>query len=222
MENSDQGHLKGILEALLFISDKPLVLATIQEVLEGIDAETVKKLMEELKTEYNQRKSGLCINEVAGGYQVSTAADYASYIKKYYRSRHKEKLTGPSLETLAIIAYKQPVTRLDIESIRGVNVDGVITSLLEKGLIRIAGRKDVIGRPFVYSTTRQFLEYFGLKSLHDLPKMEEFASLQIPHQDAAIEEIEPEPQNEIKDTSEAQSEPAQEVKNESSQPTPEG
>jgi len=185
MEYSDQGHLKGILEALLFISDKPLVLISIQEVIEGIDAETVKKLMEELQTEYRQRKCGLAINEVAGGYQMSTFPEYASYIKKYYRLRHKEKLSGPALETLAIVAYKQPVTRLDIESIRGVNVDGVIASLIDKGLIRIAGRKDVIGRPFVYGTTRQFLEYFGLKSLQDLPKMEEFASLPVPQ----IEEI---------------------------------
>lgn len=191
MENNEQSHLKGILEALLFIAEKPLVLAMIQEVIAGIDSETVKKLMEELKTEYQERKCGLTINEVAGGYQMTTSLDYADYIKKYYKSRHKEKLSGPGLETLAIIAYKQPVTRLDIESIRGVNVDGVIASLLDKGLIRIAGRKDVIGRPFVYATTRQFLEYFGLKSLQDLPKMEEFAALPIAGVNAKVREDTP-------------------------------
>jgi segregation and condensation protein B len=220
MENTEQNHLKGILESLLFIAEKPLVLAMIQEVIEGIDAETVKKLMEELKAEYGQRQCGLTINEVAGGYQMTTAPDYSGYIKKYYKSRHKEKLSGPGLETLAIIAYKQPVTRLDIESIRGVNVDGVITSLMDKGLIRIAGRKDVIGRPFVYGTTRQFLEYFGLKSLQDLPKMEEFASLPIPG-------IDTEPKENILSAAESshaevKSVPVQEEKNESSQPAQEG
>ncbi|MDP3143092.1 MAG: SMC-Scp complex subunit ScpB [Candidatus Omnitrophota bacterium] len=221
MENNDHEHLKGILEALLFISDKPLVLASIQEVIEGIDNQTVQKLMDELRAEYSQRKSGLAINEIAGGYQMSTSAEYTGSVKKYYKSRHKEKLSSPALETLAIIAYKQPLTRLDIESIRGVNVDGVIASLLDKGLIRIAGRKDVIGRPFVYGTTRQFLEYFGLKSLQDLPKMEEFSSLEIPGEEAMTED-KTETQNENIVSSEVASESLKEVKNESVQPTQEG
>ncbi|MFZ5800843.1 MAG: SMC-Scp complex subunit ScpB [Candidatus Omnitrophota bacterium] len=180
MEESEKNYIKGVVEALLFITDKPLVMAGIQEVLEGVDAATIKAAVEELKNDYATRHRGLSINEVAGGYQMSTSPEYAQYVKKYYKARHKEKLTGPSLETLAIVAYKQPVTRLDIESIRGVNVDGVVASLLEKGLVRIAGRKEVIGRPFVYGTTRQFLEYFGLKSLQDLPKIEEFAQIKLP------------------------------------------
>ncbi len=108
-----------------------------------------------------------------------TSPDNAEVIKSYYKIKHTEKLSGPSLETLSIIAYKQPVTRIDIEAIRGVNADGVIKSLLEKNLIRIAGRKEVIGRPFVYGTTRLFLDYFGLKSLAELPKIEEFAQQDI-------------------------------------------
>jgi len=173
----DLSQIKSVIEALLFINDKPLVLDQVKEVLEGLDTNVIRDLLLQLKSEYEQRNSGLRIVEVAGGYQMITSEDIAPYIKKFYKLRHKEKLSGPSLETLAVIAYKQPVTRLEIESIRGVNVDGVINTLLEKGLIRIAGRKDVLGRPFVYGTTRQFLEYFGLKSLDDLPKMEDFSSL---------------------------------------------
>lgn len=185
MEERANNYIKGVIEALLFIADKPLVIGSIQEVLEGVDAQTIKAAAGELRDEYASRHCGLSINEVAGGYQMSTSPECAQYVKKYYRARHKEKLSGPALETLAIIAYKQPVTRLDIESIRGVNVDGVVASLLEKGLARIAGRKEVIGRPFVYGTTRQFLEYFGLKSLQDLPKIEEFAALKLPTDEAA-------------------------------------
>jgi segregation and condensation protein B len=106
---------------------------------------------------------------------MATAPESATTIKEFYKIKHTEKLTGPSLEALAIIAYKQPVTRIDIEAVRGVNCDGVVKSLLEKNLIRIVGRKEVIGRPFVYGTTRFFLDYFGLKSLNELPKIEEFA-----------------------------------------------
>lgn len=180
MEERENNYIKGVVEALLFICDKPLVIGSIQEVLEGVEAQAIKAAAGELRNEYSSRHSGLSINEVAGGYQMSTSPECAQYVKKYYKARHKEKLSGPALETLAIVAYKQPVTRLDIESIRGVNVDGVVASLLEKGLVRIAGRKEVIGRPFVYGTTRQFLEYFGLKSLQDLPKIEEFTQLKLP------------------------------------------
>jgi segregation and condensation protein B len=173
----DLSQLKSVIETLLFISEKPLILDQIKEVLEGMDVAQIRDLLSQLKAEYEQRNSGLRIVEVAGGYQMTTSENFAPYIKKFYKLRHKERLSGPSLETLAVIAYKQPATRLEIESIRGVNVDGVINTLLEKGLVRIAGRKDVMGRPFVYGTTRQFLEYFGLKSLEDLPKMEDFSSL---------------------------------------------
>lgn len=190
----DQNILKSVIEALLFINEKPLMLEQVKEVLEGLDTTVIRDLLNQLKTEYEQRNSGLRIAEIAGGFQMITSEDCASYIKKFYKLRHKERLSGPSLETLAVIAYKQPVTRLEIESIRGVNVDGVISTLLEKGLARIAGRRDVLGRPFVYGTTRQFLEYFGLKSLDDLPKMEDFSSL--PQQAAEEKNENPTPVNE--------------------------
>ena len=108
---------------------------------------------------------------------MCTDGKYAPFVKNLFKTRQGDKLSRPSLETLAIIAYKQPVTKLDIEVLRGVNVDGVVKTLLEKDLVRIAGRKNVIGRPFLYATTRQFLEYFGLKFLQDLPPIEEFVAV---------------------------------------------
>lgn len=168
---------KSIIEALLFISEKPLLIEQIKEILPEIDSTAIRSLMDELKQQYQDEKRGLSIIEVAGGFRMTTSPDVAEHIKKFYKSRQRERLTVPSLETLAIVAYRQPVSRLEIESIRGVNVDGVINTLLEKGLIRIAGRKEAVGRPFVYGTTRQFLEYFGLKSLEELPKLEEFSHI---------------------------------------------
>lgn len=168
---------KHIIEALLFISDGPLLIEQITNVLDGLDAQAIRGLLKELQKEYLDPGRGIEIVEVAGGFQMVTNPEFAADIKKYYKHKHAERLTSPALETLSIIAYKQPVTRLDIESIRGVNVDGVVKHLLEKGLVRIVGRKEVIGRPFVYGTTKQFLEYFGLNSIEELPNMQEFSSL---------------------------------------------
>jgi len=180
--------IKGAIETIIFISEAPIAAVELQNVLEGIDIQTIESVVEALKKEYEERNSGIKIVEVAGGYQMVTSPYYASFIKKFYKLKHSEKLTMPSLETLSIIAYKQPVTKIEIESIRGVNVDGVIKNLLEKGLIRIVGRKEVVGRPFVYGTTRSFLEYFGLNSLEELPEVEEFIQAL---QDREIAEITP-------------------------------
>ena len=182
MDESVEQHVKNIIEALMFISEKPLMMDQIKEIIEGLDSPDVQRVVESLKKEYEVRKSGMQIVEIAGGFQMLTNPDYALYVKKFYRTKHKEKLSKPALETLAIVAYKQPVSRLDIELIRGVNSDGVVLHLLDKGLIKIVGRKDVPGKPYLYGTTRQFLEYFGLKSLDDLPKLEDFASLQPAHE----------------------------------------
>jgi segregation and condensation protein B len=180
--------IKSIIESLLFVSEKPLLLEQIKEVLEGADTVEIRALINELKSEYEQRDSGVNIVEIAGGFQMCTSGSSAPYLKKFYKIKHAERLTGATLETLAIIAYKQPVTRLDIESLRGVNVDGVMRNLLDKGLVRIAGRKNSPGRPFVYGTTRQFLEYFGLKSLDELPKIEEFVKVADQKEKELIEE----------------------------------
>ena len=167
--------IKSAIESLIFISNKPLFIEELKELFENLEAPQIRELIETLKKEHEERNSGVRIVEIAGGFQMVTMPENAATIKNFYKIKHTEKLSGPSLETLAIIAYKQPVTRIDIEAIRGVNVDGVVKSLLEKNLIRIVGRKEVIGRPFVYGTTRLFLDYFGLKSLEELPKIEEFA-----------------------------------------------
>ena len=172
---SDRQSQKAEIEALLFVSERPLLLEQIKPVFENLDVSQIRKLILELKSDFEFSGRGLRIEEIAGGFQLVTALETAPLLKKFYKLRDIQRLSGPALETLAIIAYKQPLTRLDIESLRGVNVDGVIKSLSEKNLIRISGRKDVPGRPFVYGTTRQFLEYFGLSSLEDMPKIEEFA-----------------------------------------------
>jgi len=172
-----QDNRKSVIEALLLASEKPLPLEQIRIVLDNLDAAETRRLVEELKVEYEQANRGIRIAEIAGGFQMITAAVFAPFLKKLFKDRNAEKLSKPALETLAIIAYKQPLTRTEIELLRNVNVDGVIKSLVDKNLIRIAGRKKAPGRPCVYGTTRQFLEHFGLKSLEDLPKIEEFSAL---------------------------------------------
>lgn len=188
MDMSSNNYVKGVIEAILFTSEKPVMLEQIKEIVEGVDTTDIREIINFLQKDYQENKKGMVIVEIAGGYQMLTNSEYALYVKKFYHSRHKEKLSKPALETLAIIAYKQPVSRLDIELIRGVNSDGVVVHLLSKELIKIAGRKDVPGRPFLYGTTKQFLEYFGLKSLEDLPKLEDFSSLQQNVQEATTQE----------------------------------
>ena len=156
-------HVKGVVESLLFVNEKPVTLDQIKNVLEGVNNADIKKVLLELQNDYEDRKSGVMIIEIAGGYQMLSNPIYASYLRSFYKTKHKEKLSKPALESMAIVAYKQPVTRSDVEVIRGVNSDGVVSHLLSKSLIKVIGRKDVPGRPFVYGTTKQFLEYFGLK-----------------------------------------------------------
>lgn len=167
-------NLKAVIEALLFASDKPLTLERIKNVLDNLESESIRLALEELRLEYDKSNRGIRIIEVAGGFQMISAPSLSVFLKKLYKGRMGEKLSKPALETLAIVAYKQPVTRFDIESIRNVNADGVMKTLLDKDLIRIEGRKKTPGRPHLFGTTRQFLEYFGLKSLEELPKIENF------------------------------------------------
>ena len=181
--NEQDRHVKGVVEALLFVNEKPVTLEQIQRVLGAMNAAEIKQVIQSLSEEFEQRQSGIKIVEIAGGYQMLSNPAYVSYIRDFYKTKHKEKLSKPALETLAIVAYKQPVTRTEVELIRGVNSDGVIAHLLTKELVKPVGRKDVPGRPFLYGTTRQFLEYFGLKSLEDLPALEEFPNLTAPAQE---------------------------------------
>ncbi|MBM3255025.1 MAG: SMC-Scp complex subunit ScpB [Candidatus Omnitrophica bacterium] len=172
-----QDNNRAVIEALLFSSDRPISIEQIKNVLGSLEANEIRSIFEELNREYESSNRGMRITEIAGGFQMITAPALAPFLKKLYKQRNVERLSKPALETLAIIAYKQPLTRLDIESLRNVNIDGVMKSLLDKDLIRVTGRKKSPGRPKVYGTTRQFLEYFGLKSLEELPKIENFSTL---------------------------------------------
>lgn len=177
MDQTQLEYTKGIVESILFVSDKPVTVDQFRQVMEEVSAADIQNIIGTLKDEYAQKVGGMVITEIAGGYQMLTNPSHASHIRAFYKTRTKEKLSRPSLETLAIIAYKQPVSRADIELVRGVNSDGVMAHLLAKALVKIVGRKEVPGRPFLYGTTKEFLEYFGLRSLEDLPKIEEFPLL---------------------------------------------
>lgn len=191
----EENNLKSAIEALIFASDKPATIEQIKKVLDISEAGSVRKNIEELKSEYETQNRGLRIVEIAGGFQMIASTAFAPFLKKLFKCRFSDKLSKPALESLAIIAYKQPLTRAEIESLRNVNVDGVMKSLLDKNLIRICGRKKVAGRPFVYGTTRQFLEHFGLKSLDDLPKMDDFTAMA--KEMEAKAEIEPVPEENL-------------------------
>jgi len=164
---------KRIIEALLFVSDKPISIDTLRDLLKDADAVEVRGIIEELNGEYASSGRSFNIKEIAGGFQMLTDPIYSKWISLLYK-KPADKLSGPALETLAIIAYRQPITRSEIEAIRGVNVDGVLHTLEERQLIRTRGRLDAPGRPILYGTTSEFLQHFGLKSLDELPKLKEF------------------------------------------------
>src|SRR3989338_170589 len=164
---------KKIIEVILFVSDKPLTIEAMKDVLADVEPDVIRGLIEELNREYAASGRSFAIQEIAGGFQMLTDPLYGKWISKLYK-RLPERLSGPALQTLAIIAYRQPLTRSEIEAIRGVNVDGVLHTLEERGLIRTRGRKDAIGRPILYGTTNEFLQYFGLKSIEELPTLKEF------------------------------------------------
>ncbi len=168
---------KSAIEALLFVSEKPVVLDQLKEVFPELKPSQIHDLIKCIQEDYINREAGMVVVEIAGGFQMLSNSNAAGYIRAFYKTKTKEKLSRPALESLAIIAYKQPTGRAEVEVIRGVNSDGTIAHLLNKGLIKITGRKEVPGRPFLYGTTKEFLEYFGLKSLEDLPKIEEFNQL---------------------------------------------
>ncbi|MGC9329429.1 MAG: SMC-Scp complex subunit ScpB [Candidatus Hinthialibacter sp.] len=168
----DKEQLSGAIEALIFVSGDPVPIKRLEDVLE-VSEEEIRDAVNSLSQQYIDAASGIQILEVAGGFQLRTQPRYSSQVNKFLERKRKTTLSGPALETLAIIAYKQPITRAEIEAIRGVVVDGVIKSLLDKRLIKVAGVKEVPGRPNLYRTTKRFLEYFGIISLKDLPPIDE-------------------------------------------------
>jgi segregation and condensation protein B len=170
---SDQ--LVAIIESMVFASPEPLTIKQLLKLLETEPREEVDAAVEELKHRYDARGGGLQLVEVAGGLQIVTRPELHEWVRRMFHERTTQKLSVQALETVAVIAYKQPITAAEVAEIRGVNTSGVLGTLLERGLIKISGRKQVVGRPFLYATTREFLDRFGLRDLGELPKVEDMA-----------------------------------------------
>jgi segregation and condensation protein B len=165
--------LERSIEALLFASDTPLSLQRLMSITGVSSTREIKTALESIDRFYRDHRRSFEIVEVAGGYQITTLPEHSNVVAQLFKSRRKSRLSQPALETLAIIAYRQPIGRVDIESIRGVNSEGVLSTLVERELVAISGRGEGLGRPYLYSTTRKFLEYLGLKDHKDLPNMQE-------------------------------------------------
>jgi len=170
----EEHELTAVLEAILFVSGEPMSLEDLSEVLEGTDSERIRQALDHLRQNYESAGRGLRIVEVAGGYQIATRSECAPWIRSLEKIKTATRLSRSGLETLAIVAYKQPVTRGEIEAIRGVDSAYVLKTLLERRIVKIAGRREGLGRPILYGTTREFLQYFGLKDLSELPALKEF------------------------------------------------
>jgi segregation and condensation protein B len=171
---SDQ--LKATIEALIFASPEPMSLKMLCKLLDSEPKEDVKAALDGVRASYD-RPGGLQFVEVAGGFQIVTRPELHEWVRRLFHERTTQKLSVAALETLAVIAYKQPVTAPEIAEIRGVNTSGVLATLIDRKLVKIVGRKAVVGRPFMYGTTRDFLERFGLNDLSDLPKVEDMSEL---------------------------------------------
>ncbi|MGB2579827.1 segregation and condensation protein B [Elusimicrobium simillimum] len=186
METSNETELlksedaKKIIENLLFITDRPLTAKRIAEVVEGINAGDAVDAVTALQKEYADSGRSIQIVEIGGGFQMSTKPEYGRWVRKLYNEKMTAKLSNAALETLAIIAYKQPVTRAEVEAIRGVDIGGPLEKILERGLVRILGKRDTIGKPMVYGTTDEFLRLFGLNKVTDLPDIDIFAAKTAP------------------------------------------
>ena len=168
--------LKQIIEGLLFVTETPLTLDRITLAVEGASVDRIQRILDELEVEYQELGRAFVLKRVAGGYQFRTRPELSPYILKL-KKKSPTRLSRAALETLAVIAYRQPILRAEIEKVRGVDVGGILKTLMEKGLIRGVGRKDLPGRPIIYGTTKKFLETFDLPSLDALPSLEEIESL---------------------------------------------
>ncbi len=168
--------LRAALEAILFVSNEPVTIEALAEAL-GSDGESVTAQLGELKQFLDENVGGFTLEQTAGGWRFATRPEHEAVLKKYFAKKSESRLSIAALETLAIVAYRQPITAPEISDIRGVNSTGVIRTLLERHLIRVSGRKAVVGSPFLYRTTREFLIHFGLNDIRDLPRLEEFGDL---------------------------------------------
>jgi len=212
----EEERLKSILASLLFAAGEPVSIARLAAVFDDMPRATVQKALAEMASQYAAENRGIVIDEVAGGYQMRTPKDHAGYVRKLLAAR-PPRLSRPLIETVAIIAYRQPITRPEIEQLRGVDTGGVLETLLEKRLVKIAGRKEAPGRPMVYETTPEFLELFGLKDLESLPDLSEFREIERAVEQAntgPVEGIETHPEDVAETapaTSEEPAEPAPET-----------
>jgi segregation and condensation protein B len=175
----ERDEIKSILESLLFVADGPQSVQRLAEVLDQVDRQTIQSVLTEWQDDIEAQGRGVRLVEVAGGYQLRTPKANADWVKKFLGGR-PARMGKATLETLAIVAYRQPITKAEIEAIRGVDVDGVITTLLERSLIRAVARKDVPGRPFLYGTTLEFLQLFNLRDLCELPTLKEMDEISLP------------------------------------------
>lgn len=176
MSEKSIAQLVSVVEALIFVSDEPLTVKLMAEILEE-EKGTIQAAVDQLIEEYNQRDGGLVVREIAGGYQIATKTELHEEVRKFLKTRPSAKLSLPALETLAVIAYKQPVTVPEILEIRGVQSASAIKTLLDKRLITAKGRKDTVGKPMLYGTSKEFLIQFGLKDLSELPSIEDFEDM---------------------------------------------
>ena len=195
MLKADKKVYINILESLLFTSEAPLTIPRIREIIPELKPKEIQDAVSNLNDQYQKSGRTFEIREIAGGYQLFTLPEYADYVDRLFQTKQKSRLTQKALETVAIIAYKQPLTKHEIEEIRGVNVDGVMKTLLTRNLVTISGRAKAPGSPFLYITTKKFLDYFGLKNLEDLPKLKEIDELidvedeRFPHHETIFREI---------------------------------
>ncbi len=173
--DEDFNELKSIIESLIFASPDPVSLKALVKTIDSEPAEHVEEALASVRQEWKARSGGLQLVEVAGGYQIVTKPELHEWVRRLFHEHSKQRLSIPALETLAVVAYRQPVTGPEIAEIRGVNTSGVLGTLVERRLVKVVGRRAVIGRPFLYATTREFLDRFGLNDLEDLPKVEDMA-----------------------------------------------
>ena len=203
--------IKNIIESLLFVADEPLSIDRFKNIIGQAETKEIRQALEELGADYETRQGGFYLNQVAGGYQIRTRSEYMQWIKLLLQPKPL-RLSKAALETLAIIAYKQPVIRSDVEHIRGVDCGGVLRVLLERKFIRVLGRREIPGRPLIYATTKRFLEVFDLKNLKDLPtpkEIEEFGSALSENMDAATDDAQGEPESPFEEAPETSSETAE-------------
>ena len=177
MPKMDLLEAKSVIEAVIFAADEPVSIDQLSRVMVGLDNEAIEQMIRELQKNYDEAGRSFQMVEVANGFQICTRDEYAPWIKSFYTTEISSRLSVSALEALAIIAYRQPVTRAEIEEIRGVNSDSVIRTLLERNLIKVLGRKQAPGKPMIYGTTREFLMHFGLRDLSELPSIDEIESM---------------------------------------------